>query len=115
MQGSWRRAGDVLASILATRGLQEGIRRHTAILGWEEVVGKRIAERASPLEIRGKTLFVDVSGSAWIHELSFLKADILAKLNERVGGGAIEEIIFTASGERRGACARGTGREPNDG
>jgi predicted nucleic acid-binding Zn ribbon protein len=118
MPGRWERAGDVLASLLANRGLQEGIRRHTAIQGWEEVVGRRIAERAVPQGIRGKTLFVDVNGSSWIHELSFLKADILRKLNERVGGGAIEEIVFTACGEKGGprrAHGTRTGRERQDG
>jgi predicted nucleic acid-binding Zn ribbon protein len=113
MPSSWRRAGDVVASLLESKGLQEGVRRHTAILGWDEIVGKKIAERASPLEIRGKTLFVDVNGSAWIHELSFMKADILGKLNARVGGGAIDEIVFVAAGEERGSGgARGprTGR-----
>jgi predicted nucleic acid-binding Zn ribbon protein len=108
-------AGDVLASLLEHRGLKENVRRHTALLWWDEAVGPKIAARARPVEIRGKTLFVDVRGSSWIHELSFLKEDILRKLNERVGGGAIEEIVFAASGERELRKNLRAGRERRDG
>ncbi|MFH1679536.1 MAG: DUF721 domain-containing protein [Candidatus Eisenbacteria bacterium] len=117
MRGKWTTIGEVLSSLLERRGLREGIRRHTALLGWEETVGTKIAERAWPLEVRGKTLFVGVNGSAWIHELLFLKADILRKLNEKAGGGteAIEEIIFVADDERRTWGVPRTGRRQRNG
>lgn len=116
MKGKWLKAGDVLDAFLDQKGLKEGVRRHTALLGWDDIVGARIAERARPLEIRGKTLFVDVDGSAWMHELTFLKEDILRKLNERVPGGeAIDQIVFMAGGGSRWGRSSGKGRERKNG
>lgn len=100
MKGKWLTAGDVLKNVLVKRGLDEAVRRHSALLEWEEIVGSRIAEKACLKELKGKTLFVEVDGSAWIHELSFLRKDIVRKLNERAAGEeVVERIIFTPKGE----------------
>ncbi|MFH1278563.1 MAG: DUF721 domain-containing protein [Candidatus Eisenbacteria bacterium] len=116
MKGKWLKAGDVLDSFLEAKGLKEGVRRHTALLGWDEAVGSRIAERARPIELRGKTLFVDVDGSAWMHELAFLKEDILRKLNEKAPGGeAIDQIVFMAGGGSRWGGTPARGRERRNG
>jgi predicted nucleic acid-binding Zn ribbon protein len=115
VKGRWRSVGEVLGAVMSDRGLAEGLRRHTALLGWDEIVGRRIGEKARPRELRGKTLFVDVDGSAWIHELSFLKADILEKLNERVGGDAIDRIVFLAKGSEEDGRENAIGREKRDG
>ena len=115
MSGKWMMVGEVLDKFLAGSGLKEGVRRHTAVLGWEEVVGERIARKARPRDLRGKTLFVDVDGSAWIHELSFLRQDILKKLNERVGGDAVDRIVFMAKGNRDDKGASKTGKEEDHG
>lgn len=113
---SWRKAGDVLDAVLGDIGLQEGVRKHTALLGWDEIVGEKIGARARPFEIRGKTLFVQVDGSAWMHELTFLKEDIRKRLNERVGGeAAIDQIVFIARGRHGGKGVKGTGRDGLDG
>jgi len=93
----WKSAGDVLQSVLRRAGIEEGFRRHSALLHWDDVVGRKIALRARPRELEGKTLLVDVDGSAWIHELSYLKDDILRELNHRVGGNAIDRIVFRAA------------------
>ncbi len=98
MGGSWKSAGRVLGKMLETEELRDGYRKHAALLHWSEVVGGKIAERARPQGIRGKTLFVEVDGSAWIQELSFLKEDILRELNERAGDDALDQIVFRAAG-----------------
>jgi len=110
VKNKWLTAGDVLKNLLRDRGLEEGVRRHSALLGWEEVVGRRIAGRARPREMRGKTLFVEVDGSAWIQELTFLREEILEKLNRRVGGDALDRIIFLAKGEGERRNVPGTER-----
>jgi len=115
LSGKWMTIGEVLASLLERRGLNDRVRRHAALLGWEETVGAKIAERAWPLEVRGKTLFVGVNGSAWMHELQFLKEDILRKLHEKAGGDEIEEILFVADDERRKWGAHPAGRRRRDG
>ncbi|MBW1698719.1 MAG: DUF721 domain-containing protein [Deltaproteobacteria bacterium] len=61
---------------------------------WDRVVGKAIAENARPAAFKGKLLLVEVGSSTWIHELQFLKADIIRKLNDALGKPLIEDIRF---------------------
>ncbi len=61
---------------------------------WDEAVGKTIAQNARPAAFRGKLLIVHVSSSTWIHQLQFLKNDMIAKLNAALGKPLIAEIKF---------------------
>ncbi|MFC1813872.1 DUF721 domain-containing protein [Thermodesulfobacteriota bacterium] len=58
------------------------------------VVGKAIAENARPAAFKGKMLLVHVTSSTWIHELQFLKKDIIRKVNNALGEEQVEEIKF---------------------
>jgi len=94
VRAKWQAAGDVIQAVLERAGIEEGFRRHSALMYWDDIVGDKIARKARPRELEGKTLLVDVTSSAWVHELSYLKNDIIRELNQRVGGGAIDRIIF---------------------
>lgn len=61
---------------------------------WPEVVGPAIASRSQPLRIINGTLTVAVSSGPWMQELSFLKVIMKEKLNERLGGDIVREIIL---------------------
>jgi predicted nucleic acid-binding Zn ribbon protein len=61
---------------------------------WDEVVGIAIAENAQPAAFKGKLLLVNVISSTWIHQLQFLKKDIIEKLNIALGQDLIEDIKF---------------------
>ena len=61
---------------------------------WESAVGKAIAENARPAAFKGTMLLVHVTSSTWIHELQFLKKDIIRKVNDALGEEKIEEIKF---------------------
>ena len=61
---------------------------------WDEAVGETIARNARPAAFKGALLIVHVSSSAWIHQLQFLKNDMITKLNAAVGKPLIEEIKF---------------------
>ena len=61
---------------------------------WEGAVGDAIAENARPAAFKGKLLLVHVTSSAWVHQLQFLKNDILKKVNEALGKELVEEIKF---------------------
>lgn len=94
MGRSWQAAGDIIPAVLERAGVDESFRRHMALMYWDDVVGEKIARKARPRELEGKTLLVNVESSAWVHELTYLKNDILRELNQRVGGGAIDRIVF---------------------
>lgn len=61
---------------------------------WNDAVGKTIAENAQPAAFKGKVLIVHVASSTWIHELRFLKKDIIHNINSISRENLVEEIKF---------------------
>jgi predicted nucleic acid-binding Zn ribbon protein len=61
---------------------------------WDDAVGRAIAENARPAAFKGKLLLVHVASSPWIHQLQFLKKEIIEKLNVALGQDLIEDIKF---------------------
>lgn len=79
--------------------LRSGIRRQdTPLLQvwelWEQAVGQIIAENARPAAIKGNILLVHVNSSPWLHQLSFLKKDILVRINRELGRDLVGDIKF---------------------
>jgi predicted nucleic acid-binding Zn ribbon protein len=67
-----------------------------SVLGvWEETVGPRIAANAKPAAYRDSKLFVQVATTTWMHELSFMREEIVRRLNAKLGEKVIEDIIFS--------------------
>ena len=61
---------------------------------WESAVGDVIAGNTRPAAFKGKLLLVYASSSAWIHQLQFLKADLIGKLNAELGRELVSDIKF---------------------
>ena len=61
---------------------------------WDDAVGEIIAANARPVAFKGDLLLVHATSSTWIHQLHFLKADIISKLNAALGKPMISEIKF---------------------
>ena len=61
---------------------------------WDGLVGEDIAANARPLAFKGRLLLVQVSNSTWLHQLYFLKRDIIRQINEACQKPIVEEIKF---------------------
>jgi predicted nucleic acid-binding Zn ribbon protein len=61
---------------------------------WEETVGDEIARNARPAAVKGSTLLVHVSSSTWVHQLQFLKREMISRLNAGLGQNRVEDIKF---------------------
>ena len=61
---------------------------------WDQAVGETVAQQAQPTLVRGGTLFVKCSSSAWMQELQFMKGTICKELNRLVGREAVKDIRF---------------------
>lgn len=86
--------GPILASILdRCRSTSGGGIQHL-IQVWERTLGSPIADNTKPFAVKGSLLLVHVSSSAWMHQLQFLKAELLSRLNEALGGSPITDIKF---------------------
>ena len=86
--------GRVLESILDQCRSDSGGGIMQLVRVWEKVVGPPISDNAKPFAVKGTLLLVHVSSSAWLHQLQFLKAELLEKLNHDLKSEKIEDIKF---------------------
>ena len=61
---------------------------------WDDIVGNVIAQNAKPAAFKGRLLLVHVTSSTWIHQLQFLKKEMIAKLNDTLGKTLIDDVKF---------------------
>jgi predicted nucleic acid-binding Zn ribbon protein len=86
--------GDIARQGFSALGLEERLREADIWRLWPEVVGPVVAARAIPLRIIKGTLTVAVSSGPWMQELRFLTTMMRDKLNERLGGDVVREIVL---------------------
>ena len=61
---------------------------------WDGIVGEVISMNAKPAAFKGRILLVYVTSSTWVHQLQFLKEEMIAKLNEALGKSLIDDLKF---------------------
>jgi hypothetical protein len=61
---------------------------------WASAVGELIAGNTRPAAFKGKLLLVYASNSAWMHQLQFLKAELIGKVNAELGRELVSDIKF---------------------
>lgn len=86
--------GGVLGRVLGRLGLERGVRGWRAVQEWSGVVGPKLASRTHAVSFRDGVLDVEVEGSAWMHELGFLKRDLLRRIHERLGSDEVRDVRF---------------------
>jgi hypothetical protein len=78
---------------------------------WPEVAGAEVAANASPVQLKAGRLVVSTSSSVWANTLQYMGEDLIDRLNQRLGPGMVQRVIFRHAGweERR----RGETADPN--
>lgn len=61
---------------------------------WETAVGSPIAQNARPDAFRDGELSVNVSSSAWVHQLKFLEKEMITNLNKQLDARLVRQIRF---------------------
>ena len=86
--------GDILQQTLQTcrRETNEYLVRIGAC--WTELVGETLGEHSKPAALKGKLLLVHVNSSVWLHEMRFLKADLIDKISLLLGPPGVTDIKF---------------------
>ncbi|OGF14464.1 MAG: hypothetical protein A2W00_00045 [Candidatus Eisenbacteria bacterium RBG_16_71_46] len=87
-------AGGVLARVLRDLGLERDVLGWKAVQEWPRLVGARVARHARAVAYREGTLHVEVEGSAWMHELGFLKRELIRKINQQLDSGVVRDVRF---------------------
>jgi hypothetical protein len=76
---------------------------------WPDLVGERIAAHTEPAGLKNRRLTVRVASAAWLQELSFLRAELVQKINAGLGDERVREIRLVAGSKvhrKRPAAAR---------
>ena len=82
----------ILPGLLEQLGLADTAAGWRAVSEWPAVAGARIARRSRAVSFRDGTLNVEVEGSAWMHELAFLKRDLVRNLNRHLGAEVVRDV-----------------------
>jgi predicted nucleic acid-binding Zn ribbon protein len=61
---------------------------------WPDIVGEAIARRTQVVSLKFHTAVIKVSGAMWIQELNLMKAQIMARVRERVGADTVRDLRF---------------------
>ena len=86
--------GSLIQDSIAKMGYADRLRKQSAVLRWSEIAGSIIAAESEAVRVDGDTLVVKVHRAAWRQQLVFLKAEILAQIERKIGKGYIRDIRF---------------------
>ena len=107
-----RLLGEILPEALKKKALHLPMKDRSLIDAWNRAVGPQIGAKAQPDRLREEVLYVRVANSVWMHELQFMKQDIVSKLNGILGGtnGCSDPVLHrrsrgSARKTRRAGCA----------
>ncbi len=78
-------AGDLLTAVLERYGVGEPVRQQKLFSQWEALVGSRVGKRSWVESIANGTVFVAVVNSTWMHQLSFMKDELIERINAALG------------------------------
>ena len=85
--------GAAIKDWLRANGLDIKAQEHSVPGYWEEVVGDAVARHAKVERVEHGRVFVSVQSAVWRTEVMLRRAEILARLNERLGADILKEII----------------------
>jgi len=89
-----KRLGSILPVLLEKLGLSGGIRNHQLLDRWGEIVGPKIADVTTAERLVDGRLWISVSHPAWRIELTFIKQELIDKVNDDLGEKIVKDIIF---------------------
>ena len=90
----------LLDDVVSELGISRQLEECRAKLAWEEAVGMQLAQHAQPLRIKNRQLEVGVSSTVWSSQLSFMKNEILDRINHKVGSQVVTDLVFVTHRSR---------------
>ncbi|MDR1585288.1 MAG: DUF721 domain-containing protein [Prevotellaceae bacterium] len=85
---------DVIRQVLKQQGLDKPLYERRLIDAWSVVLGKSIMQYTSGLNIKNRTLYVQITSSALRQDLFMSREEIKNALNNHVGSDVITAIVF---------------------
>jgi predicted nucleic acid-binding Zn ribbon protein len=91
----------VLSRVLRELGLEQDVLGWRVVDEWPRLVGPRVAHHTRAVAYRSGTVHVEVEGSAWMHELGFLKRELIREINRQLGSDQVRDVRFLMPRGRR--------------
>jgi hypothetical protein len=106
--------GEILHKILKKRNIPHTSTDRHLLNIWKKAVGPQIAAQTHPDTLKRGSLFVRVSAPVWLHQLQFMKEEILGKINELSDGKEGVRNLFLTIGELPSPPSGAAGQTPPD-
>lgn len=90
-----KQVGNVFAQLFQDLGIAKAIEQNQAVVRWGEIVGERIAEVSEAQKVEQGVLTVQVSSPVWRNELTFMKRELIDRINEALAKNVVKDIKFT--------------------
>ncbi len=84
--------GNIVNGVLDARGWRVKVLERMAVELWSEVVGEPMNAHTLAQRFQNGTLYVRARSPQWTHELHFLEARIIARLNGRLKQPIVQKI-----------------------
>lgn len=84
----------LLESVVADLGLGPKLLESRALLAWAEVAGPALASQTKALRVQRGRMEVAVPSAVWRTHLSFVRQDLVERLNQRLGQNVVRELVL---------------------
>ncbi len=84
----------VLTRLMQRLGLEDELQGWRAVEDWARIVGPRVARHTRAVGFEHGVLRVEVEGSAWMHELGYLKRELIQAVNRDLGADRVRDVRF---------------------
>lgn len=84
----------VMSRVLRDLGLEQDVLGWRVVSEWSDLVGPPVANHTRAVAYRNGVVHVEVEGSAWMHELGYLKRDLIKKINGQLGSAYVRDVRF---------------------
>ncbi|MGH7259565.1 MAG: DUF721 domain-containing protein [Nitrospiraceae bacterium] len=91
----------VLSGIARRHGMEARLLEHKLLRNWSEIAGEPVASHTRPDQIKFKKLYLVAENSVWLQHLTFLKPELIGKINAAAGSAMITDVVL-----RVGSVAR---------
>ena len=89
----------ILARLMRRLGLEEELEGWRAVEDWARIAGPRVARHTRAIGFEHGVLRVEVDGSAWMHELGYLKQELIRAVNRELGSDRVRDVRFVVPRE----------------
>jgi hypothetical protein len=111
IQSFFDSVASVLTGIARRHGMDAKLLEHKLLRNWADIAGQPVASHTRPDHIRFKKLYMVAENSVWVQHLTFLKPELIAKVNAAAGGAAITDVVLRVGTVPREEDVRGSGVE----